>query len=74
MAPSEYIGYKIAFKLLIQAKRLDIAEKELEKAEKFAIPTMDFYFDRMTLELEKYREDKDKSHFHAALDKFVRIL
>lgn len=74
VAPSEYIGYKIAFKLLIQAKRLDIAEKELEKAEKFAAPTMDFYFDRMTLELEKYREDKDKSHFHAALDIIARSL
>lgn len=74
VAPSEYIGYKIAFKLLIQAKRLDIAEKELEKAEKFTIPTMDFYFDCMTLELEKYREDKDKSHFHAALDIIARSL
>ncbi len=52
VAPSEYIGYKIAFKLLIQAKRLDIAEKEFEK----------------------YREDKDKSHFHAALDMIARSL
>lgn len=68
VAPSEYIGYKLAFKLLIQAGRLDAAEKELERARKFAVPTMDFYYDWMTLELEKYQVDKDKSHFHTALD------
>lgn len=68
VAPSEYIGYKLAFKLLIQARRLDAAEKELERARKFAVPTMDFYYDWMTLELEKYQADKDKSHFHTALD------
>ena len=68
IAPSEYIGYKLAFKLLIQAGRLDTAETELEKAGKFATPTMDFYFDQMTFELEKYQRDKDKSHFNVALD------
>lgn len=68
MGPSDYIGYKLAFKLLVQAKRLDKAEKELEKAEKYAIPTMDFYFDKMTFELEQYEEDKDEAHFHAALN------
>lgn len=67
VAPSEYLGYKLAFKLLVQAKRLDAAEIELGKAERFAKPTMDFYFDQMTLELEKYQEDKDKGHFEAAL-------
>lgn len=68
VAPSEYIGYKLAFKLLVQAGRLDAAEKELERAGKYASPTMDFYFDRMTLEIEKYQADKDKSHFRTALD------
>ena len=68
IAPSEYIGYKLAFKLLVQAKRLDAAETELGKAERFATPIMDFYFDKMTLELEKYRTDKEKIHFHIALD------
>jgi len=53
VTPSEYTGYQIAFKLLVQAKRLDEAEKELERARKYASPTMDFYFDYMTLELEK---------------------
>jgi len=44
VTPSEYTGYQIAFKLLVQAKRLDEAEKELERARKYASPTMDFYF------------------------------
>lgn len=68
IAPSDYLGYKLAFKLLIQVKRYDIAEKELEKAARFAIPTMDFYFDQITLELEKYQQDKDKSHFNKSLE------
>ena len=33
IAPSEYKGYQIAFKLLIQAKRLETAEKELQMAD-----------------------------------------
>ncbi|OPX42027.1 TPR repeat-containing protein YrrB [Ruminiclostridium hungatei] len=67
IAPSEYIGYKIAFKLLVQSKRLDAAQKELEKAQKYTAPTMDFYFDCMAFELEKYQTDKNKEHFSAAL-------
>ncbi|MDD5934977.1 MAG: tetratricopeptide repeat protein [Clostridiales bacterium] len=68
IAPSEYIGYKIAFKLLIQAKRLDTAKVELQKAAKFTTPTMDFYFDQVTYELEVYNNDKDKKHFHKSLE------
>ncbi len=68
IAPSEYIGYQIAFKLLIQAKRLEDAQKELEKAGRYTVPSMDFYFDYMTFELEKYQTDKDKEHFDLALD------
>lgn len=68
IAPSEYIGYKIAFKLLVQSKRLDAAQKELDKAQKYATPTMEFYFDCMSFELEKYKTDKNKEHFNAALD------
>ena len=67
IAPSEYTGYKIAFKLLVQSKRLDAAKKELEKAQKYTAPTMDFYFDCMAFELEKYQADKNKEHFIAAL-------
>lgn len=67
VAPSEYLGFQIAFKLLCQSKRLDEAKKELERASKYANPTMDYYFDCMTFELEKYQKDKDKEHFNKAL-------
>lgn len=67
VSPSEYIGYKIAFKLLIQSKRFDAAQKELERAKKYTAPTMDYYFDCMTFELEKYNIDKNKEHFESAL-------
>lgn len=67
IAPSDYTGYKIAFKLLIQAKRLETAEKELQMAAKYAGPSADYYMDRITLELEKYQQDSDRKHFSTAL-------
>ncbi len=67
VAPSEYRGYQIAFKLLIQAKRLEDAQKELEKAGKYTVPSMDYYFDYMTFELEQYQTDKNRAHFDSAL-------
>lgn len=67
VAPSEYLGYQMAVKLLIQAKRLDTAALELKKAARFAKPTMELYFDRMTLELELYKKDQDKTHYLNAL-------
>lgn len=77
LAPSEYIGYKIAFNLLIQSQRQDDALKELKRAEKYAIPCMDYYFDCMTFELRKYGKDNDKEHFNAALsiiEKALKVL
>ena len=74
VAPSEYLGYRLAFKLLVQANRLEAAKEELKKAEKYATPCMDFYFDSMTLELEKYRQDDDKTHFEAALEVIEKAL
>ena len=67
MNPSEYIGYKYAFNLLVQSHRLEDAEKELSKAQKYASLTIDYYFDVMTLELERYKEDGNKEHFNVAL-------
>lgn len=68
VAPSEYLGYQMAFQLLVQTKRLDTAAVELQKAARFAKPTMDLYFDQMTLELELYKQDKDQSHYYRALE------
>lgn len=67
IAPSEYRGYQIAFKILVQAKRLGDAQKELERANRYATLSMDYYFDCITLELEKYQKDKNKEHFNFAL-------
>ncbi len=74
IAPSQYIGYKLALKLLIQSKRLDAAARELTIAGKYTKPSMDYYFDTMTLELEKYQTDKNKDHFNAALTKLDEAL
>lgn len=68
IAPSEYLGYRLAFQLLIQGKRLDIARTELQKAARYAVPTMDFYFDQLTLALEQYKLDKDPAHFRKGLE------
>ena len=67
IAPSEYIGYQVAFKLLLQGKRLADAQKELQKAEKYAVLPMDYYFDCMTLELEQYKADNNTEHYEKAL-------
>ena len=77
IAPSEYLGYQIAFKLLIQANRITAAEKELERAGKYTAPSMDYYFDCMAYELEKYRTSGDKEHFKSALaiiEKALKVL
>ena len=68
IAPSEYLGYQLAFKLLIQGGYLDVARTELQKAAKYTKPTMDFYFDQLTLELEYYKSDSDRAHFLKALE------
>jgi tetratricopeptide (TPR) repeat protein len=74
ISPSEYTGYDIAFKLMIQAKRLDDAGKELARAQRYTMPTMDFYLDCVTLELEKYQVDDDTSHFNMALSIIEKAL
>jgi tetratricopeptide (TPR) repeat protein len=67
VAPSQYLGYQIAFKLLCQSKRFDDAEKELKRASKYTAPSMDYYMDCITFELEKYNVDGDKEHLNNAL-------
>lgn len=67
VAPSDYTGYQLAFKLLCQANRLDAAERELEMAKKYAELSMDYYFDCMTFEIQKYQTDRDKQRYNKAL-------
>ena len=74
VAPSDYKGYQVAFKLLVQAKRLEAAERELTIAKKYVKPNMDYYFDAITLEVERYGQDKDKKHLENALAKLEEAL
>lgn len=67
VAPSDYTGYQLAFKLMCQANRLDAAERELEMAKKYAELSMDYYFDCITFEIQKYQTDKDKQRYNKAL-------
>ena len=68
IAPSEYIGYQIAFKLLVQAKRYEAAQEELKRSQKYVAPCIDFYFDCMSYELEKYELTKDRNYLKKALE------
>ncbi len=67
IAPSDYTGYKTAFKFLCQIKKYKEAAFELKKASKYATLNMDYYFNLMTYELEMYNQTKDKSYFEKAL-------
>lgn len=45
LAPTDYLGYRIAFNILLQEERLEEAEKELDRAERFAKPSKDLFMD-----------------------------
>ena len=74
IAPSEYLGYQYAFKLLSQAHRLDAAKRELDIAAKYAAPSMDYYMDCVTFEIQNYEGDKDREHLKKALALLERAL
>ncbi len=74
IAPSEYIGYQYAFRLLSQASRLDAAKRELDIAAKYAALSMDYYMDCVSFELQNYELDKDKEHIKKSLALLVKAL
>lgn len=74
IAPSEYVGYQYAFKLLCQAKRLEAAKRELEIAAKYSVPSMDYYMDCVTFELQNYGNDKNRDHMKKALALLVKAM
>lgn len=67
LAPTQYLGYKIAFNFMLQTGRLEKAGQELAKAEKYAEIKSDYYSDRMALESALYKSDSDKKHLEKAL-------
>ena len=69
LAPSQYIGYRVAFNLLLERDRLEDAAKELERAERFADLSAELFFDWMTFETAKYELDHNPEHLDKALTK-----
>lgn len=69
LAPTDYVGYRISFNILLQEERLEEAEKELDRAERFAKPKPEIFFDWVAYETARYKLDGDKSHLDVALQK-----
>ncbi len=69
LAPTDYLGYRIAFNILLQEDRLEEAEKELDRAERFAKPSKDLFMDWIAYETARYQLDHDSTHLTTAIDK-----
>lgn len=69
LAPSQYIGYRIAFNLLLQDERHEDCEEELGRAERFAKPTAEYYFDWLAYETARFKLDGERIHLETALEK-----
>lgn len=54
--------------------RYNDALVNLEMAEHYAELSMDYYFDCVTYEIQKYQTDKDKQHYHKALEYITEAL
>lgn len=69
LAPTDYMGYRIAFNILLQEERLEEAEKELDRAERFAKPKSELFFDWLTYRMAQFKIDGDNTHLEDALQK-----
>lgn len=69
LAPTDYLGYRIAFNILLQEERLEEAEKELDRAERFAKPSKDLFMDWIAYETARYQLNHDRTHLSVAIDK-----
>ena len=67
-APTAYLGYRIAREILMQDNRVEEADEELDRAQRFAKPTSEYFTDRLTSELGKYVETKDKMYLEKAIN------
>lgn len=74
LAPTDYLGYRIAFNVLLQEERLDEAEKELDRAERFANPDGEVFSDWVAYENARYELDGEKDHLYKAIDKLYEGL
>lgn len=74
LAPTDYLGYRIAFNILLQEERLEEAEKELDRAERFAKPSKDLFMDWIAYETARYQLEHDTAHLTTAIDKIYNGL
>ena len=74
LAPTDYLGYRIAFNVLLQEERLEEAEKELDRAERFANPDGEVFIDWVAYENARYELDGEKDHLYKAIDKLYEGL
>lgn len=74
LAPTDYLGYRIAFNVLLQEERLEEAEKELDRAERFANPDGEVFSDWVAYENARYELDVEKDHLYKAIDKLYEGL
>lgn len=67
-APSEYVGYSLAYNLFIYLERMEDAVKELHKAYKWVVNLpMDFYFDNADFVTTLYEQDKNEQNLINAI-------
>lgn len=69
LAPTDYMGYRIAFNTLLHEERYEEAEKELDRAERFSKPVGELFADWTAYRMALYEQDGDKTHLTDALDK-----
>ena len=69
LAPTDYIGYRVAFEILLQEERFEEAEKEFDRAERFSKLKYELFFDWVVYRTSQYKIDGDKSHLEKALEK-----
>lgn len=69
LAPTDYLGYRIAFNILLQEERLEESEKELDRAERFAKLSSELFYDWVTYESARYKIDGEEEHLETAIQK-----
>ena len=72
--PSQYAAYSIAFHIFMDLSLYDEAKSELERAEKFAEKTLDYYNDCMLYELMHHPENDTPETLPARFDRTLQAL
>lgn len=74
LSPTDYMGYQVAFNILLQENRIEEAEEELDRAERFAKPTKDLFIDWVSYKTARYQMEHDKRYLNDAIDELFKGL